>query len=276
MKKCIYLSIILFIIISGCSNKKREIDELIQGNKFEEAQAVLNNLSKEEKQEPKIKEIQATIYFHKFLISLKKLEQQNDYHSVDSLIDSNIPNYKTYSKLADSLLNIRKEYSFKGAEYYSSKKKYAQAYQCVINYASDNNLDGTKRQIVNNLKMNAISGMWYGKMIAGRMKVQMRIDPVGSTTFTGRVLFEEMGILSELNNGTFDGVNITATYPIRITRYREIMKGVTGIYNNGILTMKFPVVITITSSGTDGGYGSYTTSEPRIFVKECVMSKKKF
>lgn len=112
-------------------------------------------------------------------------------------------------------------------------------------------------------------------MIAGQMKVRMRIDPVGSAAFTGRVLFEEMGILSELYNGVFDGVNLSATNSINVTRYRQIMEGVTGVYNDGTLKMTFPVVITITHSESDGGSGVYTTYKSKIVRKDCIMSKER-
>jgi hypothetical protein len=107
------------------------------------------------------------------------------------------------------------------------------------------------------------------------MKVKMRIDPVGKSSFTGRVFFEEMGILSEMYNGIFDGVNLSATYSIRVSNYRNVMEGINGVYNNGKLTMTFPVVVTVTNSEGDGGWGVYTTYSSKIVRKDCVMSKIK-
>ena len=271
--KCYLL--FLLVIFVGCSNKKQDIEKSIQLKNYLEAQTILNTLSKEEKEKPEIKELQTKINFGMLLNSINKLSQQNDFLSIDSLIDSNSNNYQTYSYLKDSLSLIKKSYAFKGADFYSSQGKFVQAYQSVIKYVSDNTLEESQKQIINRLKINVISGIWSGKMIAGKMKVQMRIDPVGTSSFTGRVLFEGMGILSEMYNGTFDGVNLSATYSIRVSNYRNVMEGITGVYNNGILTMTFPVVVTVTNSESDGGWGVYTTYESKIVRKDCVMSKTK-
>lgn len=275
MQKYFCLLSLFLLTLFGCSNNEQKVQELIKNKNYSEAQSLLNSLSNEERQKPKFKELLSIINFNHLLDTLFKNVQNNNFLLIDSLIEANIKNYSGHSNLKDSLVQLQKEYAFKGASYYSSQKKITQAYQCVIKYASDNSLDESSKEIINNLKMKVISGIWAGKMIAGKMKVKMRIDPVGNSTFTGRVLFEEMGILSELYNGMFDGVNLSATYAINVTRYRQVMEGVTGSYNNGILKMTFPVVVTYTHSEYYGGGGVGTSYESKIVRKDCIMYKQK-
>lgn len=275
MKINFYILLFILIAIWGCSNKEQEIEELILNKNYNEAQILLNGLSTEEKQKPRIKELQTIINFNNLLDTLNIIAHDNNFMMTDSLIDVNIKDYESHPNLKDSLLLIQKSYAFKGADFYNSQKKTTQAYQCIIKYVSDNSLDESSKQIINNLKSKVIAGIWAGKMIAGKMKVRMRIDPVGYSAFTGRVVFEEMGILSELYNGVFDGVNLSATNAINVTRYRQVMEGVTGIYNNGTLKMTFPVVVTYTHSESDGGGGVFTSYESKIVRKDCIMSKVK-
>lgn len=275
MNKLFYLISFFLILTFGCSNKEQEIKELIQNKNYTEAQTLLNGLSTEEKQKPKNKELQTIINFNNLLGTLINMTLENNFILTDSLIDANITNYEGYPNLKDSLLLLQKHYAFMGANFYTLQKKVTQAYQCIIKYVSDNSLDESNKQTVNNLKSKVISGIWTGKMIAGKMKVRMRIDPVGHSAFTGRVVFEEMGILSELYNGVFDGVNLSATYPINVTRYRQVMEGITGTYDNGKLRMTFPVVVTSSHSESDGGGGVFTSYESKIVRKDCIMSKEK-
>lgn len=275
MKTNIYILLFTLLAILGCSNKEREVEELIKNKNYTQAQTNINSLSSEEKQKPKFKEFQSIINFNNLLDTLTTSAQNKNYILIDSLAEANIIEFKDYPHLKDSLLLIKKDYAFKGADFYSSQKKITQAYQCVIKYVSDNSLNESNKQILNDLKSKVISGIWTGKMIAGKMKVRMRIDPVGNSAFTGRVFFEEMGILSELYNGIFDGVNLSATNAINVTRYRKVMEGVTGTYSNGTLKMTFPVVVTYTHSESDGGGGVFTSYESKIVRKDCIMSKVK-
>lgn len=275
MKKYFYFLSFILLATLGCSNKVQEIEDLIQNKNYTEAQTILNNLSTEEKQKPRIKELQIIINFNNLLDTLSYTAHANNFILPDSLVDASILNYVVYPNLEDSILIMQKHYAFMGANFYYSQKKITQAYQCIIKYVSDNSLNESDKQLVNNLKSNVISGIWAGKMIAGKMKVRMRIDPVGHSAFTGRVVFEEMGILSELYNGVFDGVNLSATYPINVTRYRRVMEGVSGTYNNGTLKMTFPVVVTNTHSESDGGGGVFTSYESKIVRKDCIMSRTK-
>ena len=323
-KYSFWVLFLLFVLIS-CTNKERQIDELIQTKNYQEAQSLLDNLGKDEISGEQIKEFQAKIRFSKLLDSLSLLDAKSDYNYIDSIIVNNIEKFQLYSHIQDSLssvnkkyalinfngiidsihnlankndysfiisfidsntqtfksnikisgpLNhIRKQYAFTGAKYYSSKKKTKKAYQCILKYVSDNTLDESQKQILNKLKIKAIAGIWAGRMISGKMQVRMRIEPLGTSSFTGRVLFKSMGILSELENGTFDGVNLSAIYPIKISRYQKVMKGITGVYNNGKLTMRFPIVVTVTNTQSDGDFRSSTTYESKIVYRKCIMSK---
>lgn len=215
----------------------------------------------------------ALISFNGIIDSIDNFTNQNDYLYIINFIDGNTQTFKSNIQISDSLYKIRKEYAFTGAKYYYSNKKTQKAYQCILKYVSDNTLDESQKQILNKLKTNVISGIWAGKMIHGKMQVRMKIEPLGTSSFTGRVLFESIGILSELQNGTFDGVNLSAAYSIKVSRYQKVMKGITGVYNNGKLTMRFPIVVTVTNTESDGDFRSYTTYESKIVYKKCIMSK---
>ena len=277
MKKYFNILIVLLITIFGCTDKQHEIEELIKKQDYVKAQARLNSLSKEEKQDPKIKEFQTVISFNNFLDTINTLAKEKNYIMIDSLINLNISNFKPYSNLTDSLLFIGKSYAFDGANFYYSKKKMTQAYQCIIKYSSANSLTDSQNKIIRYLKSKIISGNWVGYKLIGntKNKVRMLIEPIDDSTFSGIILFDNQRIWSELYDGVFDGIHLSADYFLGISRYKEVLKRANGIYNNGILTMMFPVVVTKAEVKHYSDGGEFVALETKIIRIKCAMKKKK-
>lgn len=260
--------ILVFLLLSllGYKSKKDEISDLIENKKYSEAQELIDNLKTEERNKPEFKKLQSLINFADVTRKIEEYRKKRRYQglSVDMILQTR---FDDYPKLRDSLAHIRRSFTFEGAKYLTKKGNYFLAYYNLEDYSNDKTLTSNQQNLINSLRIKTLSGEWEGIMLKGKMHVRMLIEPISNTAFTGRVYFQEVGILSELYNGTINGNELTATNIIRISKNREIMKGVIGKLSYGRLNMTFPIVVVENKSRSDV-FSESTSYKPKIVLPD--------
>jgi hypothetical protein len=270
-----FFIIIIFLVIEGCGTKKDQLSELVEKGKYVDAKALLNQLSPKEMSDSQTRFLIAKINSGLISDSALLMSNNKEYSSAVTLISNRLDDFTSYPEILSSLRKQMLDIAFKGATFFYQKEDYIAAYICFEPTGDITDLISPKQsEFLDLLTKAMLSGVWEGQSEKHKLHITMRLNALTSSTFTGSVLFKETYILCELQNGFFNGEELSATYPINITRYRQTSQGIKGRFDHGDLVMTFPIVVT-ESKETDYGGGQYGTSYYSHIVQEtCIMKKK--
>ena len=269
MSRYLFLFLTLTFIIFGCA-KKNQLHDLVESGKFKEANDFVKQLSDNDKSNPETKALIVKINAALLSDSASELTEQKQYLDGVILISNHLEQFSTYPQVHDSLNRIMINIAFTGASFFDEKKDYISAYNCLEPLGSLEGLLSEKQSsLLAQLTKSMLSGIWEGQSEKHKLHIAMRIDPMTQSTFAGRVQFKEAYILTELNDGFFNGSELSATYLIS-----QSHQGVKGKYSKGNLVMKFPIVVTETKT-TDFGGGEGTSYYSHIVEETCIMKKTK-
>lgn len=265
----------LFLTLSGCATQKDRIARLIEAKKYREASALLNNLSAQDRSSIQVKALQVKCTAGLLSDSASSLAKTKNFGAAVDLISRHLEQFLSYPPLQDSLRRQMVRIALVGAETLEERGDYISAYNCVEPLGDISGIvTPGQTAFLGHLTEKMLSGVWKGKSNKRKLHIEMRIDALTPSSFTGRVLFKEVYILCELQNGYFNGSELSASYPIRMGNYSPI-EGVKGKYHDGSFIMSFPIVVTDTRTEDMGGGDSFTTYHSHIVQETCVMTKVK-
>ncbi len=273
-KYCTGIITILILLQTGCTNHIKEIETILEDGRYCETIQYIDNLPESTRSEMEIQKLLAYAEYKLLLdMALYGLERDKNNEQVENMLELR-EKWTHLPDMVGKMDSVIKIWSNNAIDYKISISDYSGAYKFIQNIEQRNLGNLVPENKIRTIRMGLISGIWVGKSEKRNLTVRMRLDAITSTRFTGRVHFEEVHILTELENGHIEKDILSAVYSIRISRGRYVREAVTGKIQDGKLYMEFSIVVTerdVQHMG-GGGYGIGYTS--RIVKEKVVMEKE--
>ena len=274
---CIVISVAILtgFALIGCATKKEQVAELVHKGKYVEANALLRDLTAGDRSTPEMKFLSAKVSAGMLSDSASTLADNQEFLRALALLSDRMDQFFIFPQIQDSLRRLMLNWALTGASASEQWGDHISAYNCLAFVGDIKQMISPKQAaFVDGVKKAMLSGTWEGESGKHKLHITMHLEALTSSSFIGWALFKETSIRSELQNGFFNGSELSASYPIRISRYQQTLQGIKGRYDNGALVMSFPIVITDVHS-TEYGGGTGTTYYSHIVKEMCVMRKTK-
>lgn len=237
---------LIFLMLIGCQTKLEKISDLIEQKKFAEAEAVVNNLSSEEKKSPEVLTAIERLRFCSTRSNLPNLNNSLGFIKSDSIFSILTQSFRKQSIYLDSLITLRKINAFTGADELSKRGKIKEAYSLIIKY-NHSTLNHSESTLLNNLMWKWLGGKWIGyvRRIVSYDHVSLVIKPLSAKFFSGTLQTKQYSPAIPLQSGIFDGEEFSASYSIHyFDNFRNInyVGTLVGVFDHGNLKIDVPVM----------------------------------